>query len=799
MPRNIISANGRSGVTVLDTGTSLAGAGLNKIQGNFIGTDITGKKAASGTATLGNAIEGVFISGASNTTVGGADEKLRNIIAGNGQNGVVISSATAQNNFVQGNYIGTDVDGTAALANGAAGVFISDAPNNTVGGSAITPGTPPAPAKPAPGTPPGNLISGNLGTMSGTGFGGAVHIQGANAKTNRVQGNLIGTQKDGKTALGNKYDGVYIVQNASGNIVGGSTADLGNVIAFNGWNGVNVETGTGNAILSNAIFKNTRLGIDLGNDGITFNDSKGHAGANNYQDYPLIMTPKAGPNGGRLYGKPAATYIVQTFANSTPSATGFGQGETLLATELVTADGDGMAQFTVPATPAGQTLTATATDSANNTSEFSCAPLTKLKLGGTIPNVTQSGCYKVYVPSRWGGILSVTSAPTVPTMPQQFFVVDLHDGKGKPYVNGTDSGFSDDHHGWYTFAVVGVGVANVANTFIEAGEASIHPWNFYYYPKLDGGGTHLFGAGGAMEKYDTKFHSSAEAWEIANHKITTALGWWGHCWGGSVASIILEQPAAVGTFTEDEVEGLATEFFEATGGDLLAPTHGLFTADTATGTDNDDYPLVIPNAAVVSAADRDVHTFHDALRKTLRVMKFPVQTDLRQTSGTGTAEVWNQGCYSYSSKLEEDPAAAGDEDTEKILQIKHTTDFNCNDDFGPPSQKDATDPLLHRTQRSEYVLLYAPIDGEINPNVTIAGRSQKWQSMRLLHDSTGDIDPGATPPGRDIYIPSRVYNVRSAAAHFVNAVTTVPPGFDSNPKITGNNLTTLGLKKNPGL
>src|SRR5215204_2145623 len=100
----------------------------------------------SGTQDLGNSIDGVTIaSGAFNTTVGGTSRSARNLISGNGLSGVRVSSGSAGNQ-VQGNYIGTDKSGKADLGNAGSGVLTFDASNNTIGGA--TAGA-------------GNVISGN--------------------------------------------------------------------------------------------------------------------------------------------------------------------------------------------------------------------------------------------------------------------------------------------------------------------------------------------------------------------------------------------------------------------------------------------------------------------------------------------------------------------------------------------------------------------------------------------------------------------------------------------------------------
>src|SRR5262249_28869308 len=133
--------------------------------------------------------------------------------------GLLITGAAATGNVVQGNYIGTDVSGSAAISNLSAGVVVDQAPNNTIGG--IAPGA-------------GNLISGN-GTAEGHGAG--LLINGAGATGNVVVGNLIGTNAAGTAQVANLGFGVAIVA-ASENTVGGTAPGSRNVISGNAFSGV---------------------------------------------------------------------------------------------------------------------------------------------------------------------------------------------------------------------------------------------------------------------------------------------------------------------------------------------------------------------------------------------------------------------------------------------------------------------------------------------------------------------------------------------------------------------------------
>jgi hypothetical protein len=138
------------------------------------------------------------------------------------------------------------------------------------------------------------------------------------------------------------------------------------------------EAGTGNEVLGNSISSNIGIGIDLGpDDGVTPNGFNGNVGPNNYQNYPVLTsaTPASGQTlvVGMLQSSANMTFRIEFFANVSPDASGFGQGKTFLGFASVTTDASGHADFssTVNAATVGQSVCATATDAAGNTSEFS--------------------------------------------------------------------------------------------------------------------------------------------------------------------------------------------------------------------------------------------------------------------------------------------------------------------------------------------------------------------------------------------------------------------------------------------
>jgi len=207
-----------------------------------------------------------------------------------------------------------------------------------------------------------------------------------NANANAIEGNFIGTNAAGTVALGNGLNGV-LVATGSNNNIGGLTQAARNLISGNRSAGVAVTSGTGNSILSNSIFGDGGLGIDLGPVGVTPNDpGDGDSGANGLQNFPVLTVANpAGTNTniqGTLNSNPGSTFRIEFFSSQFPNASGFGEGQTFIGFTNVTTDGSGNASFnqTVPvAVPAGQVIAATATNTAtNNTSEFSKS----LQVGG---------------------------------------------------------------------------------------------------------------------------------------------------------------------------------------------------------------------------------------------------------------------------------------------------------------------------------------------------------------------------------------------------------------------------------
>ncbi len=120
--------------------------------------------------------------GPSNTTVGGTTAGARNVIAGNAAGNVNFFGSTGTGNVIQGNYIGINATGTAAIGLNGPGIVLTYSFNFTIGGTSAG---------------AGNVISGN---SDGIAISGNIDLSPAN---NVIQGNLIGTNATGTAAVPN--------------------------------------------------------------------------------------------------------------------------------------------------------------------------------------------------------------------------------------------------------------------------------------------------------------------------------------------------------------------------------------------------------------------------------------------------------------------------------------------------------------------------------------------------------------------------------------------------------------------
>jgi CSLREA domain-containing protein len=196
---NVISGNTGDGVSL-----GPPNATGNVILGNYIGVDVTG------TQPLGNDI-GIWVDNVADNAIGGTAAGARNVISGN-REGITLWDAGATGNLIQGNYIGTNAAGDAAIPNDV-GIPVYS-PGNTIGGTEAG---------------AGNLVSGNESN--------GVNLYGEYATGNTVQGNFVGTDATGTRALGNGDTGIAVIL-ATGNTIGGTAAGAGNTASGNGTAGI---------------------------------------------------------------------------------------------------------------------------------------------------------------------------------------------------------------------------------------------------------------------------------------------------------------------------------------------------------------------------------------------------------------------------------------------------------------------------------------------------------------------------------------------------------------------------------
>lgn len=324
-------------------GVRITGGGSHVIIGSLLGT------THNGTAAHANGL-GVLIDGASTgNRIGGNGTNERNIISGNNGPGIRIDNAFT--NLVAGNFIGTDSAGVSAVPNQGGGIQIANgATGNTIGG--VSSGL-------------GNVISGNA--LAG------VNIMDALTAANIVVGNRIGLNFAG-FPLANTGPGVKASNAAGSNPAGGAKAGSENIIRSNT---IAKNSGAGIAVLDtsrqvriegNSIRENGGLGIQI--------DATANAGL----QPPLISSVKAATGGqtvfGSFTGQANTKYQVAIFTSAAADPSGFGEGQTLAGSTVVTTDAAGGAafEFLIPTGTTGAFITATVTaDALGDTSAFSNA------------------------------------------------------------------------------------------------------------------------------------------------------------------------------------------------------------------------------------------------------------------------------------------------------------------------------------------------------------------------------------------------------------------------------------------
>lgn len=354
--RNIVSGNDQDGI-------GLQGVG---VEGNVIINNYVGLRQ-NGTTRLQNGADGVDVAeGVANNQIGGLNPGERNVISGNGRDGIEISHNTGtQGNHIVGNFIGLNPSGNGTLYNGGRGVTFEDQVTaNLVYRNVIV----------------GN---GGDGTRFYTVFDNQLYdnfigVAPTGLGPQSVIVPVPGTEDDlemmpNGTLPGSGYglSGVYMTGGSQGNSV------THNIIAYHPEYGIYLDADKGylsygtcepyyNTFSQNSLFDNAAKGIRLKSgvcdDGLEYFPNEG------------IQAPQiAAATTTQVTGQTCNDCQVELFlADKTvvndPDGDNYGEGKTYLAQG--TADSSGNFTIAVSGVVVGDILTAHTTDSAGNTSEF---------------------------------------------------------------------------------------------------------------------------------------------------------------------------------------------------------------------------------------------------------------------------------------------------------------------------------------------------------------------------------------------------------------------------------------------
>lgn len=378
--------------------------------------------------------------------------------------------------------------------------------------------------------------------------------------------------------------------------------------------------------------------------------------------------------------------------------------------------------------------------------------VTPVPLGGSLSAQTGDRSFGVYVPTRFGGNLSVKSSAGT--------IEKLTGPDGRPRASGEEVG--TDAHGWYTFKVVGAdGPYTVSSEFVQLAQAAKMPWNYYYWPTKsdaihepwDGTGDGIArsqaigddeqaipvgmpappgqdivraGPNGILEtpvapgdtstwfpnlyddltfrgadgtlfatpapllKYDQLFSRGARAYEAAYAQNRDINRWPGHCLGGAVASIMLNepQPAPGSGLTQDELKALWAE---------LGENH----LNHQIGDNANNVPPGPPRTGI-DPTDPFVPRVHAMLETHIRGKKKALLSNLRGFPPNGTSnEVWNHGVGKYTAKYSAVPGR-GERSVRVDMEITANTGSNLNNGDRKP-----------RVVKYSYIVVYG-LNGEVD-------------------------------------------------------------------------------------
>lgn len=373
-------------------------------------------------------------------------------------------------------------------------------------------------------------------------------------------------------------------------------------------------------------------------------------------------------------------------------------------------------------------------------------------LGGTLEAREGEHYYGVYVPTRFGGELTIKATEGT--------VEEIKGPDGVVRANGQEVG--TDKQGWFTFKVVGAKKPyKVETKFVQSAQSAKKPWNFYYWPTkadslhepwaggngrvdtydLKGDDVRLVSPGGYIEpgkdiimagrnglletipvsgddatwfpnlyddlywqgaentlfqtpspllKYDQLFGTSARAWEAVNTQNSDISRWPGHCLGGAVASIHFNDPIpAPGTgLTKDELKALYAELGE----NHLNHRIGDYATDIPAG----------PPRPGADPTDWKAPRVHAMFETHIRGERQPLLSNMRAFPPRGTeAEVWNQAVYKYVAEYKAIPGRGP-----RAVLINIDVHANSGSSL---NGSDENDRVVHY----EYSLVYG-LDGRVD-------------------------------------------------------------------------------------
>jgi hypothetical protein len=392
-------------------------------------------------------------------------------------------------------------------------------------------------------------------------------------------------------------------------------------------------------------------------------------------------------------------------------------------------------------------------------------PVQRVPLGGSVANQVGDLAFGVYVPTKFGGVLTVKSTSGT--------VESIVGPDRRERRNGEEIG--NDAVGWYTFRVVGAEKDKpytVETTFVQVGQAARMPWNFYYWPtKSDAIHEPWAGGNGRVDTYanpnsddvqvipfgsyvapgqdivragpnglletavspgddstwfpnlydDLTFRGADGTWYqtpsplLKYDQIFGASArnfeagiqnhdiqrWPGHCLGGAIASIMLAEPRPVPN------SGLTQDELKSLWAELGENHYNHQIGDNANA-----IPAGPPRPGF-DPTDAFVPRFHQMLETHIRAKRQALLGNLRGFPPTGKAnEVWNHGIGKYTAKLHSLP---GNERRVRIeLELVANSGSNLNNSDNKP-----------RINTYEYILVYGA-NGMVDET---AGSMADWISV----------------------------------------------------------------------